>query len=147
MGVVFLFQGLKYLIELNFEPIPFDIDDYLGVLQDPGTETKQTLVVEKDYIRVIDINSDDVKHNIYNRKQLCSQIRDCIEEIIQMKRCKEARDGYFWNVWRQWIVLFRTDESKYFEQYLDQIFDNCDTYSTEKLIYIKKELYRFWRAV
>jgi len=36
-----------------------------------------------------------------------------------MKRCKEARDGYFWNVWRQWIVLFRTDESKYFEQYLD----------------------------
>lgn len=36
-----------------------------------------------------------------------------------MKCYKEIRDGYFWNVWRQWIVLFRTKESEQFDKYLD----------------------------
>lgn len=39
-GVVALFLGLKCILEYNFEPIPFEMDDYLGVFQDPGTEIK-----------------------------------------------------------------------------------------------------------
>lgn len=103
------------------------------------------MVLEGDHFRVYDINSEDTSNNIYNRAQLCNDIRSRIEDILGIKRYREIRDGYFWNPWRKWIVLFRTNESYQFERYLELIAENCEQYSTPKLVEILKELNRFWK--
>lgn len=116
-----------------------EIDDYLGVREDQGSQPSYTIGVKNNQYYIYDQNSYDVDVNLVDRPKLIYDIKELIDNIIGMKRMKELMHGYFWNDWRKWIVLFRTQESDEFEAYLNEIEANLDSYHTWTLLRIKKE--------
>ena len=124
-----------------------EIDDYLRVREDKGSQPSYTIGVKNNQYYIYDQNSCDADINLVDRQKLIYDIKELIDHILGIKRAKELLHGYFWNDWRKWIVLFRTQESDDFEAYLNEIEANLDTYHTWTLLHIKKELYRFWRAL
>lgn len=123
------------------------MDDYLGVSEDPGNAPSYTVIVKNNQYHFYDINSDDPNVNEYNRDKIIYDIKELIDCIQGMKKMKEIMHGYYWNDWRRWHVTARCTESVEFDAYLNMIEANLEHYHTRTLLHIKKELYRFWRAL
>ena len=120
------FMISQYIINWWFPHFGFEMDDYLGIFSDYGHLPHITYVSVDNVPHIFDVNSDDPNKNIYDRKQICTDIRLVIDDIKGMMHYKEIRDGYYWNEWRSWFVEFRTKESYQFERYLNEIYDNCE---------------------
>lgn len=146
--IIFTFLILKYTLETNFEQIPFQYDDYLGIDTDCGRGLNQQKVESnKGGLICYDIDSDDPKINKYDRKKLYYEIRTYIYDIQCIKLYQCMQKGWFWNCWRQVIVLWRTEEADKFDTYLAHISDSLENLSTEKLLHIKRQLHRLWRGL
>lgn len=146
--IIFTFLILKYTLETNFEQITFQYDDFLGIDTDCGRGLNQQKVEShKGGFICYDIDSDDPKINKYDRKKLYYDIRTYIYDIQRLKLYRCIRDGWFWNCWRQVIVLWRTEEADKFDAYLEHISDSLENLSTEKLLYIKRQLHQFWKGL
>jgi predicted phosphatase len=63
------------------------------------------------------MDSDDPKINRYDRKKLYYDIRTYINDIQCLKMYHNIKKGWFWNCWRQVIVVWRTEEADKFDAY------------------------------
>ena len=57
------------------------------------------------------------------------------------------KKGWFWNCWRQVIVVWRTEEADKFDAYQVHISDSLENLSTQKLLEIKRQLHRLWKGL
>jgi len=141
-----LFLVIKYGTQYFFEPIPFTIDDYLKIREDTGVERGIRLYVNKDGVPFI-YERPDNPHYPYDKDKLVAEIRELCYDIQCIKTYKEISQDMYWNTWRGWWVLHRSDESRYFVEYLEEICERAPDLTIDKLLEVKRELYRFWRGL
>ena len=143
--VAFFFS--QYLLNNVFPHYGWEVDDVLEIYNDVGNHSQLSYTVIDNTPRVFDINSEDKNENIYDRNDLYAQIRWYTEAIRLLKNYKEVRLGYYWNDWRGWLVEFRSKESAQFDRYLSEIYDICETQSTQKLLFVLEKLKKFFKAM
>lgn len=143
--VAFFFS--QYLLNNVFPHYGWEVDDVLEIYNDVGNHSQLSYTVIDNTPRVFDINSEDKNENIYDRNDLYAQIRWYTEAIRLLKNYKEVRLGYYWNDWRGWLVEFRSKESAQFDRYLSEIYDICETQSTQKLQFVLEKLKKFFKAM
>ncbi len=137
----------QYLLNNVFPHYGWEVDDVLEIYNDVGNHSQLSYTVIDNTPRVFDINSEDKNENIYDRNDLYAQIRWYTEAIRLLKGYKEVKLGYYWNDWRGWLVEFRSKESAQFDRYLSEIYDICETQSTQKLQFVLEKLKKFFKAM
>lgn len=88
-------------------------------------------------------NEDD-PNNPYRRSEQIYKIKSLVDHIQGIKRYRDISKGWIWDDRHKEFIVARTHESEDLDRYLQDIWDNVDTYTTKKQLITLKDLEKLW---